>query len=180
MVSLVTSSVLLMGIEADGDSIDSFNNLGRHARNRAAGYLDLDLHPAKKRWSPLGRSAYAKRVSQAVHQNCIRSPSSRQIFALGDTVKSSAPAEATASAFRLTPISTTLTQPPSAMPNSNPNRHGAETPASTGIPTRAGRFRSPAFILASTTPSTMCEPLPLIVGRQSISAACTSLASNRQ
>jgi hypothetical protein len=39
-----------MGLEADGDSIRS-NNLGLHARNRGAGYVDLDLRPAKKRWS---------------------------------------------------------------------------------------------------------------------------------
>ena len=44
------SSVLLFGVEADGDAIDS-NNLGRHARNRAAGYADLDLRPSKSRWN---------------------------------------------------------------------------------------------------------------------------------
>jgi iron complex outermembrane receptor protein len=43
-------SVLLMGLEADGDSIHS-NNLGLHARNRGAGYVDLDLRPSKQRWS---------------------------------------------------------------------------------------------------------------------------------
>jgi outer membrane cobalamin receptor len=43
-------SVFLMGLEADGDSIRS-NNLGLHARNRGAGYVDLDLRPAKRRWS---------------------------------------------------------------------------------------------------------------------------------
>jgi iron complex outermembrane receptor protein len=43
-------SLLLFGVEADGDSIDS-NNLGLHARNRGAGYVDLDLRPAKKRWN---------------------------------------------------------------------------------------------------------------------------------
>jgi outer membrane cobalamin receptor len=47
--ALRTSSVVLVGAEADGDAIDS-NNLGRHARNRAAGYVDLDLRPAKSRW----------------------------------------------------------------------------------------------------------------------------------
>lgn len=45
-----TSSILSMGVEADGDSIHS-NNLGQHARNRAAGYIDLDLHPAKRKWN---------------------------------------------------------------------------------------------------------------------------------
>jgi iron complex outermembrane receptor protein len=43
-------SVLLVGLEADGDSIRS-NNLGFHARNRGAGYVGLDLRPAKRRWS---------------------------------------------------------------------------------------------------------------------------------
>ncbi|MGA3130261.1 MAG: TonB-dependent receptor [Terracidiphilus sp.] len=56
---------LLMGLEADGDNINSYNfsnlngsnavvrsfALGLHARNRGAGYVDLDLRPAKQRWS---------------------------------------------------------------------------------------------------------------------------------
>jgi iron complex outermembrane receptor protein len=49
-LTLHKDSVLLMGLEADGDSIRS-NNLGLHARNRGAGYVDLDLRPAKLRWS---------------------------------------------------------------------------------------------------------------------------------
>jgi len=49
-VSIEKSSVVLMGLEADGDSIAS-NNLGRHARNRLAGYLDLDLRPDARRWN---------------------------------------------------------------------------------------------------------------------------------
>lgn len=44
------NSLVLVGLEADGDSIQS-NSLGQHARNRGAGYLDLDLHPAAKRWT---------------------------------------------------------------------------------------------------------------------------------
>ena len=44
------TSALLMGLESDGDSIRS-NNLGVHARNRGAGYIDLDLRPAAARWS---------------------------------------------------------------------------------------------------------------------------------
>jgi iron complex outermembrane receptor protein len=36
------NATLAYGLEADGDSIDS-NNLGIHARNRGAGYLNLDL-----------------------------------------------------------------------------------------------------------------------------------------
>ena len=48
-LSIATTSVLLFGLEADGDSIQS-NNLGLHARNRGAGYVDLDLRPAKSRW----------------------------------------------------------------------------------------------------------------------------------
>jgi len=47
---IASSSVLLFGLESDGDSIHS-NNLGLHARNRGAGYIDLDLRPAAKRWN---------------------------------------------------------------------------------------------------------------------------------
>lgn len=47
---LGTNSLLLGGLEADGDSISS-NNLGAHARNRGAGYLDLDIRPSKRRWN---------------------------------------------------------------------------------------------------------------------------------
>jgi len=38
-----SASGLFYGFEFQGDAIDS-NNLGRHARNRGAGYADLDLH----------------------------------------------------------------------------------------------------------------------------------------
>jgi outer membrane cobalamin receptor len=47
---ITASSVLLFGLEADGDSIRS-SNLGLHARNRGAGYVDLDLRPARRRWN---------------------------------------------------------------------------------------------------------------------------------
>ncbi|HEY1208290.1 MAG TPA: TonB-dependent receptor [Terracidiphilus sp.] len=47
---VTNSSVLLFGLESDGDSIHS-NNLGLHARNRGAGYVDLDLRPSKSRWN---------------------------------------------------------------------------------------------------------------------------------
>ncbi len=56
-------SALLVGLEANGDSINSFNfsnlsgevvvspALGIHARNYGSGYVDFDLRPAKQRWS---------------------------------------------------------------------------------------------------------------------------------
>ena len=58
-VAVHKDSALLMGIEENGDSIRSFNfsggvtsyALGVHARNQGAGYVDLDLRPAAKRWS---------------------------------------------------------------------------------------------------------------------------------
>ena len=49
-VPVANPSLLLFGLEADGDSIHS-NNLGLHARNRGAGYIDLDLRPAKRHWN---------------------------------------------------------------------------------------------------------------------------------
>ncbi|MDE3150101.1 MAG: TonB-dependent receptor [Acidobacteriota bacterium] len=58
-IGIRSTSLLLMGLEADGDSIRSFNfsggstsfALGLHARNRGAGYLDVDLRPARQRWN---------------------------------------------------------------------------------------------------------------------------------
>jgi len=50
---VANSSALLFGLESDGDSIHS-NNLGQHARNRGAGYLDVDLRPAKRHWNLSG------------------------------------------------------------------------------------------------------------------------------
>jgi outer membrane cobalamin receptor len=52
-------ALLLAGLEAEGDSIRSFNfsggvtsfALGIHARNRGAGYLDLDWNPPNRRWN---------------------------------------------------------------------------------------------------------------------------------
>src|SRR6185437_6837889 len=43
-------SLVLFGLEADGDSIHS-NNLGTHARNRGAAYADWDVRPARRRWT---------------------------------------------------------------------------------------------------------------------------------
>ncbi|HSM79392.1 MAG TPA: TonB-dependent receptor, partial [Bryobacteraceae bacterium] len=45
-----TGSALLAGLDADGDAIES-NNLGRHARNRGAGYVNFDLRPTARRWT---------------------------------------------------------------------------------------------------------------------------------
>lgn len=41
--TLGSASGLFYGLDFQGDSINS-NNLGQHARNRGAGYVDLDLH----------------------------------------------------------------------------------------------------------------------------------------
>jgi vitamin B12 transporter len=65
--TIASTSVLLFGLESDGDSIQSYNlsqnsssqevlsnALGVHARNRGSGYLDLDWRPGKKRWTLSG------------------------------------------------------------------------------------------------------------------------------
>jgi outer membrane cobalamin receptor len=63
--TLHPGALLLTGLEADGDSINSFNfsnlnssdvvvitpALGIHARNRGAGYVDLDWNPPNRRWN---------------------------------------------------------------------------------------------------------------------------------
>ena len=56
---LAGRSRMLFGLEAAGDRIDSINSsmgtlsaaLGSHARNRGAGYVDVDLRPARGRWT---------------------------------------------------------------------------------------------------------------------------------
>ena len=58
-INLPAGALLLAGLEADGDSIRSFNfsggvtsfALGIHARNRGAGYVDLDWNPPNRRWN---------------------------------------------------------------------------------------------------------------------------------
>jgi outer membrane cobalamin receptor len=58
-LALPHGALLLGGLEADGDSIRSFNfsggvtsfALGIHARNRGAGYVDLDWNPPNRRWN---------------------------------------------------------------------------------------------------------------------------------
>lgn len=58
-MNLPAGALLLMGLEADGDSIQSYNfsggvrsfALGVHARNRGAGYVDVDWNPPNKRWN---------------------------------------------------------------------------------------------------------------------------------
>src|SRR5579862_316248 len=58
-VPLASPSLLLLGLESDGDTINSYNfsggvtsfALGIHARNRGAGYVDFDLRPSNKRWN---------------------------------------------------------------------------------------------------------------------------------
>jgi iron complex outermembrane receptor protein len=42
-----SNSTIAYGLDADGDAIDS-NNLGHHARNRSAGYVNLDLRSIRR------------------------------------------------------------------------------------------------------------------------------------
>jgi iron complex outermembrane receptor protein len=55
---------LYYGLDFDGDSIHS-NNLGRHARNWGAGYVDLDLRPSKR--STLSAGAREEIISGGYH-----------------------------------------------------------------------------------------------------------------
>jgi len=51
--ALGDNSTLAYGLDADGDVIDS-NNLGHHARNRGAGYLNLDVQYLHRLFLSLG------------------------------------------------------------------------------------------------------------------------------
>ncbi len=81
--SFGAGAVLLGGLEADGDSIRS-NNLGDHARNRAAGYLDLDLNPVKRRW---GLSAGAREEGFSGGFPMVFAPNVAGSYRLTDAVK---------------------------------------------------------------------------------------------
>jgi iron complex outermembrane receptor protein len=91
-INVGKGSVLLMGLEANGDSINSYNfsggvtsfALGIHARNRGAGYVDLDLHPAKKRWS---LSVGAREEIFSGGSQAVFSPQLAASFRLTDTLK---------------------------------------------------------------------------------------------
>ena len=81
--NLPAGSLLLMGLEADGDSIHS-NNLGIHARNRGAGYVDMDLRPAKQRWS---LSAGAREEIFSGGATAVFSPELAGSFRVADSLK---------------------------------------------------------------------------------------------
>ena len=51
--SIGGSSTLAYGLDADGDAIDS-NNLGHHARNRGAGYVNFDIRSFQRLFLSLG------------------------------------------------------------------------------------------------------------------------------
>ncbi len=90
--NLPAGAVLLMGLEADGDSINSYNfsggarsfALGIHARNRSAGYVDVDLHPAKRRWS---LSAGAREEIFSGGAQAVFSPELAGSFRLANSLK---------------------------------------------------------------------------------------------
>lgn len=77
---LGTKSSLFYGLEGDGDSIDS-NNLGRHARNWGAGYLDADLQ-----WKNISLTAGLRQeiISGGYHAT---SPTLAVSYWLGSSVK---------------------------------------------------------------------------------------------
>jgi outer membrane cobalamin receptor len=70
------------GLEANGDGIDS-NNLGRHARNQGAGYLDLDLHSA----GPWSLSAGLREEILSGGARSVRSPDLAGSLRVSQTVK---------------------------------------------------------------------------------------------
>jgi outer membrane receptor protein involved in Fe transport len=91
-------SALLMGIEADGDGVNSHNfsnlnpsgvvertfALGIHSRNRGAGYVDFDLRPAKTRWS---LSAGAREEIFSGGAQAVLSPELAGSFRVANTLK---------------------------------------------------------------------------------------------
>ncbi len=91
-MNLPAAMLLLAGLEADGDSIQSYNfsggarsfALGVHARNRGAGYVDLDWSPPQKRWS-LSAGARAEIFSGGAQ--AVFSPELAGSLRVADTLK---------------------------------------------------------------------------------------------
>ena len=90
--NLPAGALLLMGLEADGDSIESYNfsggvrsfALGVHARNRGAGYVDIDWNPPAKRWS---LSAGAREEIFSGGAQAVFSPQVAGSLRIADTLK---------------------------------------------------------------------------------------------
>jgi outer membrane cobalamin receptor len=90
--NLPAGALLLMGLEADGDSIQSYNfsggvrsfALGVHARNRGAGYVDVDWNPPGKRWN---LSAGAREEIFSGGAQAVFSPQLAGSFRVADTLK---------------------------------------------------------------------------------------------
>jgi iron complex outermembrane receptor protein len=90
--NLPAGALLLMGLEADGDSIQSYNfsggarsfALGVHARNRGAGYVDLDWNPPQRRWS---LSAGAREEIFSGGAQAVFSPALAGSLRIADTLK---------------------------------------------------------------------------------------------
>src|SRR6185503_9505149 len=164
------NSLLLTGVEADGDSITS-NNLGAHVRNRGAGYLDLDLRPAKSRWD----------LSAGTREE-VFSGGPDPVFApqLAGSIRLSPQLRLRASAgygFRIPTYTDLYYSDPSSIgdPDLNPNPHGPSTAASIGAHHRNSASLPQAFTPASTTPLTTSAPHLRTSGTQPISVACVSL-----
>ncbi len=91
-LNLPAGALLLMGLEADGDSIQSYNfsggvrtfALGVHARNRGAGYVDLDWNPLQKRWN---FSAGAREEIFSGGAQAVFSPELAGSLRIADTLK---------------------------------------------------------------------------------------------
>jgi len=91
-VNLPAGALLLMGLEADGDSIQSYNfsggvrsfALGVHARNRGAGYVDIDWSPPSKRWN---LSAGAREEIFSGGAQAVFSPQVAGSLRIADTLK---------------------------------------------------------------------------------------------
>ncbi|MGB6746282.1 MAG: TonB-dependent receptor [Terracidiphilus sp.] len=91
-MNLPAGALLLMGLEADGDSIQSYNfsggvrsfALGVHARNRGAGYVDLDWSPPQKRWN---LSAGAREEIFSGGAQAVFSPQLAGSFRIANTLK---------------------------------------------------------------------------------------------
>ena len=158
---VATTSLLLFGLESDGDSIRS-NNLGLHARNRGAGYVDLDLRPAKRRWN---LSAGLREEIFSGGAQTATAPHMAGSLRLTDKLKVRSSG---GYGFRIPTYTDLYYSDPTSIgnPNLKPESAWSGDGGVDWIPNGHLSLSATGFYSASTTRSTMCAPRPRRNGRR--------------
>ncbi len=184
--NLTAGTLLLMGLEEDGDSIRSYNDsggvrsfaLGLHARNRGAGYVDMDLRPAKSRWS---LSAGAREEISSGGAQAVFSPELAGSFRVASSLKLRATG---GYGFRIPTYTDLYYSDPSTLGNPNlkpesawTGEGGVEWVPSTKVTVSATGFYSQQhetidYVRSVAVPNSYLPPSCMIGGKQAANTWC--------